>query len=282
MPVNLLSTALSDATADLSHVSDTPRLDAELLAAFALGITRGEMLLRMRDLACPATFPLLLARRMAHEPVAYITGTRAFWDLELAVTPSVLIPRADSEALIEAAQAAFAARAAPDRILDLGTGSGALLLAALSLFSAARGIGIDASEAALGVARGNAKHLGFASRADMRRLSWHDPKWQAPLGDPFDLILCNPPYVEADAELARQVREYEPHGALFAGHDGMDDYRILIPALPQILSAGGVAIVEIGYMQAELVGELAQVSGLSSQLTHDLSGNPRCLTMRRR
>jgi release factor glutamine methyltransferase len=245
-------------------------------------MTRGEMLLRMRDLACPATFPLLLARRMAHEPVAYITGTRAFWDLELVVNPSVLIPRADSEALIEAAQSAFAACTAPDRILDLGTGSGALLLAALSLFPAAHGIGIDASEAALGVARGNAKHLGFSDRADMRRLSWHDPNWHAALGDPFDLILCNPPYVEADAELATQVREYEPHSALFAGHDGMDDYRILIPALPQILSAGGVAIVEIGYTQAELVGELALVSGLSSQLTHDLSGNPRCLTMRRR
>ena len=275
-----LSLTLRSAADALTAVSDTPRLDAELLAAFALGISRSVMLLRMPDLVEPETFPALLRRRLKHEPIAYITGTRAFWDLELKVTSDVLIPRADSETLIEAAQEAFTGHSAPDRILDLGTGSGALLLAALSVFPAAQGTGIDASTAALLVARGNAQLLGVADRTDMRHLSWLDTNWQAALGGPFDLILCNPPYVEADANLARQVCEYEPHGALFAGPDGMDDYRILIPALPDLLSARGVAIIEIGHKQAPDVSNLARNSGLTSHLTYDLGGNPRCLTLR--
>jgi release factor glutamine methyltransferase len=116
----------------------------------------------------------------------------------------------------------------------------------------------------------------------MRHLCWTDKSWQSSLGEPFDLILCNPPYVETGANLELQVSAYEPHSALFAGPEGMDDYRILIPALPCLLSASGIAIFEIGYTQAEAVSDLASKSGLSTQLTHDLSGNPRCLTMRSR
>jgi release factor glutamine methyltransferase len=127
-----LAAALRDAAALLSAISDTARLDAELLAAHLLGLGRMEMLAQMRDLPVPEGLDALIARRAEHEPVAYITGRQAFWDLELSVTPDVLIPRADSETLIEAAQAAFAGLKPPARILDLGTGSGALLLAALS------------------------------------------------------------------------------------------------------------------------------------------------------
>jgi release factor glutamine methyltransferase len=265
-------------------VSDTARLDAELLAAHLLGLGRMEMLAQMHDLSVPAGLDALIARRAAHEPVAYITGSQAFWDLELSVTPDVLIPRADSETLIEAAQTAFAGREPPERVLDLGTGSGALLLAALSLFPAARGLGMDASAAALTVAAGNAQALGFGSRAEMRRLSWRDADWTEGLAaaGPFDLILCNPPYIESHAPLSPMVADYEPHEALFAGGDGLDDYRILLPALPGLLTAGGVAVFEIGYNQADSVGDLARDIGLTTRLSRDLAGNPRCLTLQYR
>ncbi len=279
-PNKTVSAALRDAAAALSPISDSPRLDAELLMAHALAMDRGDMLMRARDLTVPDAFAGYLARRKAHEPVAYITGRQAFWDLELRVTCDVLIPRSDSETLIEAAQAAFAGRSGPDHVLDLGTGSGALLLAALSVFPRARGTGIDASAAALAVAQDNAQRLGFADRTAMQQLSWRDADWQKHLRTPFDLILCNPPYVEEDADLARQVAEYEPHPALFAGREGLDDYRVLFPALPGLLAPGGAAIFEIGYTQAESVSNLASKSGLSSALQHDLSGNPRCLTLR--
>jgi release factor glutamine methyltransferase len=279
LPPPSLIDALRDAAAQLSSMSDTARLDAELLAAHLLGLGRMEMLAQLRDLAVPAGLDALIARRVEHEPVAYITGSQAFWDLELSVTPDVLIPRADSETLIEAAQAAFAGLKPPARLLDLGTGSGALLLAALSLFPAARGLGMDASAAALVVAAGNADALGFAERVEMRRLSWRDTGWAAALKGPFNLILCNPPYIESHAPLSPMVADYEPHEALFAGADGLDDYRILLPALPGLLAQGGVAVVEIGYNQAESVGDLARDIGLKTSLSCDLAGNPRCLTL---
>jgi release factor glutamine methyltransferase len=209
-PVLTIADALRDAALALAAISESARLDGELLMAHALALERGDMLMRARDLTVPDAFAGLLARRIAHEPVAYIIGTQAFWDLQLHVTPDVLIPRADSETLIDAALAAFAGRADPDHVLDLGTGSGALLLAALSAFTGARGTGIDASASALAVAQDNARRLGFANRAATRHLSWRDNDWQAQLrGTPFDLILCNPPYIEDDAVLARQVAEYE-------------------------------------------------------------------------
>jgi release factor glutamine methyltransferase len=279
LPPPSLIDALRDAAAQLSSMSDTARLDAELLAAHLLGLGRMEMLAQLRDLAVPAGLDALIARRMAQEPVAYITGRQAFWDLELSVTPDVLIPRADSETLIEAAQAAFVGQEPPELLLDLGTGSGALLLAALSLFPAARGLGMDASAAALAVAAGNAAALGFAERAEMRWLSWRDTDWAAALKGPFDLILCNPPYIESHAPLSPMVAQYEPHEALFAGAEGLDDYRILLPALPGLLAQGGVAVVEIGYNQAESVGDLARDIGLKTSLSCDLAGNPRCLTL---
>ena len=294
-----LPTALRDTTTLLTSVSETPRLDAELLMAHALGIDRSSMLLRQAELAVPMEFQLLVERRIAHEPVAYIIGRQAFWDLELGVTPDVLIPRADSETLIEAAIEAFSplppeggCRAVdtdspspspsrkregkPARVLDLGTGSGALLLAALSAFPAATGIGIDASMAALGIAKGNAERLGFGNRAQWLHRSWRDAGWNEDLGH-FDLILCNPPYVETDAALAPMVEAYEPHGALFAGVDGLDDYRILLPLIPALLAPSGIAIFEIGHMQADAVGDMAKSAGLSTELRHDLAGKPRAL-----
>lgn len=267
-----LSPALREAAARLDSVSATPRLDAELLMAHALGIERSQMLLRQADLTVPEGFAALLERRISHEPVAYIIRRQAFWDLDLSVNRDVLIPRADSETLIEMALEG----PKPARVLDLGTGSGALLLAALSAFPQAKGIGVDASLAALAVARGNGESLGFGDRSQWVHASWRETGWSKALGS-FDLILCNPPYVETDAELDAMVEQHEPHSALFAGPDGLDDYRILMPQIAGLLSPGGTAIFEIGHKQADAVQDLATTAGLSTELRYDLAGKPRAL-----
>lgn len=270
--------ALAEATQALQATSETPRLDAELLMAHAMRIDRSALLLSMRDLAAPPDFDELVERRAAHEPVAYILGRQDFWDLSLEVTPDVLIPRGDSETLIEAAQKHFVGIAPPVRILDLGTGSGSLLLAALSLFADAIGIGVDASAAALAVAQRNADYLGFANRCQMRSASWRDQHWADGLGT-FDLILCNPPYVESDMPLMPSVQNYEPHSALFSGTDGLDDYSILIPQIPALLSPEGIAIFEIGAGQATAVTEIADAAGLTAVTHADLAGILRALLM---
>jgi release factor glutamine methyltransferase len=251
--------------------SATPRLDAELLMAHAMGTTREALLLGRLDDPVPSGFTALVARRLAHEPIAYITGTRAFWTIELAVRPGVLVPRADSETLIEAAVAHFAGTAGPTSILDLGTGSGALLLAALDQWTEARGVGIDASEAALAIACDNAERLGMAGRATMRLGGW------AGDGGRHDLILCNPPYIAVDASLPAEVREWEPGSALFAGTDGLDDYRALAPLLPKQLAPGGVACIEIGSDQGEAVSGLLAAAGLRVRRVRDLAGLDRCV-----
>ena len=271
-----IATALRAATTRLAGSSNTARLDAEILMAHALGISRADMLMRQHDFTVPGGFDTLVDRRAAAEPVAYIRGLQDFWDLSLVVNPDVLIPRGDSETLIEAAIEAFGGRGGPARILDLGTGSGALLLAALSVFPNAIGIGVDASERALTIATENATRLGYAARADFKHLSWGTTGWSTGLGQ-FDLILCNPPYVEDNAALDATVVLYEPLSALFAGPTGLNDYRILIPQIPALTAAGGTAIFEIGHSQADAVSELAHKAGFSTEMRRDLSGKPRCL-----
>jgi release factor glutamine methyltransferase len=264
--------ALAKAAALLTPISPTPRLDAELLLAQALGISR-ETLLLGPDRPVPSDFEALLRRRLAHEPVAYITGTKSFWTVELRVTPDVLIPRPDTESLIEAAIAHFADRA-PTTVLDLGTGSGALLLAGLDQWRSAWGLGIDCSAAALDVARGNARRLGLSSRAAFVRGSWGDA-----FDARFDLILCNPPYVETGASLAPDVVGYEPASALFAGPDGLDDYRRLVPQVSRLLAPGGVAALEIGCTQAQGVSSLVEAQGLNAAVHKDLAGLDRCIAI---
>ena len=268
--------AIREAATRLSATSDTARLDAELLMAHALGVSRSAMLLEhMRDPA-PESFDALRARRLANEPVAYIIGSAEFYGLDLQVSPAVLIPRGDSETLIDAARDHFADRPAPARILDLGTGSGALLLAALSLWPEAEGIGLDASMPALRVAQCNATKLGMAERCSFLRRSWRKGDWQRGLGT-FDLVLCNPPYVEDDAPLDPCVREHEPGSALFAGPEGLDDYRIILPQVRPLLSGAGVAIFEIGATQQDAVSAIARNEGLASAVRKDLAGRPRAV-----
>lgn len=268
--------ALRDAAAKLAAVSDTPRLDAELLMAHAARVTRGDLLLRLRDMMTPPGFALLIERRLAREPVSHITGRRDFWTLSLAVTPDVLTPRPDTETLMEAAVAHFQDTEGPRRVLDLGTGSGALLLAALDQWPEATGLGIDISAAALEVACGNAERCGLSGRVEFRQGDWFEG-----IGERFDLILANPPYIRTGTALAPEVAEHEPHGALFAGTDGLDAYRAIAPELAERLAPGGLAAIEIGYDQQDEASHLFAGQGLTISVLTDLGGRPRCITAAR-
>ena len=270
--------ALRNATARLAAVSDTSRLDAELLLAHALGIERQALLLDPSRFGEPAGFAALIERRMANEPIAYIVGYRDFWTIRVAVGPGVLIPRPDSEALIEACLDIRRERAGgwPRCILDLGTGPGTLLLAALSEFSDATGLGVDASEYALAYARDNAEALCLADRA-----SFGPGDWGRGVEGPFDLILCNPPYIAATETLMPDVADHEPVEALCAGVDGLDDYRRIIPDLPRLLTTDGMAILEIGHRQRISVTELAEAAGFAVRCRQDLGGRDRALLLTR-
>ncbi|WP_438728032.1 peptide chain release factor N(5)-glutamine methyltransferase [Parasphingorhabdus sp. DH2-15] len=274
-----IANTLRHAAEQLAAISDTARLDAELLMAHALNMERGAMLLHKMHDPAPALFGPLLLRRLAHEPIAYIIGKAEFWSLTLNVTPDVLIPRGDSETLIEAALAECKAQA-PATILDLGTGSGALICAALSEWPDAKGVAIDASEQALHIAEQNITNLGFADRCQTQHQSWRTAHWQDKHNNRYDLILCNPPYVESAAELASEVRDFEPGSALFAGPEGMDDYAILIPQIADMLTPYGIAIFEIGRGQLDAVGNMAKQVGLSWSAYNDLANIPRAIVMR--
>ena len=304
-PPETIGAALRVAAARLTETSDTPKLDAELLMAHALGVTREAMVLGGLDCPIPpfvpsevegrnaraapearpstslgtngrAAFEELVARRLAGEPLAYIVGHRDFWTIRLVVAPGVLIPRPDSETLIEAAVEHFAGTKGPKRVVDLGTGSGALLLAALAEWPEATGVGVDRSHEALAIAHANAETLGMAHRAAMIEGGW------AGTGEAFDLILCNPPYIAAGEPLPRDVADHEPHSALFAGADGLDDYRALAPLLPAQLAPGGVACIEIGATQAQAVASFMASQGLVVHIRHDLAGHDRCIVATRR
>lgn len=264
--------ALAEAARALAEVSDTPRLDAELLMARALGIEREQLLLWPPADEVPAAFQDSVERRRSGEPVAYIVGRRGFWNIELEVGPGVLIPRPDSETLIAAAVRHFAGSGGPRRVLDLGTGPGTLLLAALDQWAGATGLGIDSSERALGYARANAARLGLAGRADFRL-----GDWAGGIDERFDLLLCNPPYVATHAALGLGVAEHEPAGALFAGGDGLDEYRRLAPAIGRLIAPTGLAALEIGDDQGETAAALFAAHGLQPVLERDLGGRPRAL-----
>jgi len=266
--------ALDDAMRQLSETSDTPRLDAELLMAEALHIDRDRLLLSPPDKKVPQRFSKMVERRKKGEPVAYITGRRAFWNIDLHVGPGVLVPRPDSEVLIASAIEHFEGRGGPQRILDLGTGPGTLLLAALDVWPGATGIGIDVSRRALSYASANARRLGFE-----QRLKFKIGDWAEGVTEGFDLILCNPPYVAEGAELGPGVREFEPDEALFAGETGLDAYRALAPQLPKLLNPGGLAAVEIGQDQGKAVTDLLARDGLEARVACDFGDRARAVLL---
>jgi release factor glutamine methyltransferase len=272
--VTPVARALSRATHELGAISDTPRLDAELLMAEALHIDRDRLILSPPDRDVPDRFWAMVERRKAGEPIAYITGRRAFWNIELHVGPGVLIPRPDSEVLITSALEHFDATPGPKRILDLGTGPGTLLLAALDLWPDATGLGVDMSRHALSYAASNARRLGLEPRA-----KFQVGNWAAGIREKFDLILCNPPYVAEGAELGPGVAEFEPEEALFAGTEGLEAYRELAPQLPTLIAPRGLAAVEIGYDQANAAAELLGRDGLVAKIAQDLGGRPRALLL---
>jgi release factor glutamine methyltransferase len=272
--VKPIARALDDAARRLSGHSDTARLDAELLLAEAFHIDRDKLILSPPDRPVPDRFWQMVERREAGEPVAYITGRRAFWNIELHVGPGVLIPRPDSEVLLASAIEHFEGRAPPRRILDLGTGPGTLLLAALDIWPAATGLGVDLSRNALSYAAANARRLGFEDRAKLMQ-----GDWASGLLEKFDLLLCNPPYVADDADVGPGVREYEPDEALFAGREGLDAYRALAPQLPKLLEKGGIAALEIGADQAQTVTSLLARDGLHAAIAEDLGGRPRAVLL---
>ena len=269
-----IARALDDATRQLNETSDTARLDAELLMAEALHIDRDKLILSPPHRDVPKRFWSMVKRRLKDEPIAYITGRRAFWNIDLHVGPGVLVPRPDSEVLIASAIEHFEKNGGPRRVLDLGTGPGTLLLAALDIWPEATGLGIDVSRRALSYASANARRLGFE-----KRLKFKLGNWAEGIEESFDLILCNPPYVAEGAELGPGIREYEPDEALFAGEKGLDAYAELAPQLPGLLDRSGLAVVEIGHDQAKSVTALLERDGLKASVVNDLGDRPRAVLL---
>jgi release factor glutamine methyltransferase len=272
--VKPIARALAEAARQLSETSDTARLDAELLMADALNIERDRLILDPPGRVPPDRFWEMVERRKAGEPLAYITGRRAFWNIELHVGPGVLIPRPDSEVLIAAALEHFEGSPGPRRILDLGTGPGTLLLAALDLWPEASGIGVDSSRQALSYAQANARRLGVGPRAHFVLGNWAEG-----IDERFDLLLCNPPYVARNEPLGPGVAEHEPAEALFAGSQGLDSIRALAPQLSRLLAAGGLAAIEVGASQGQAALELLVRDGLGGRLVPDLGGRDRAVLL---
>ena len=242
---------------------ESPRLDAELLLAFALGITRIDLYLRHDQPLNPEElhrFRELVKRRRAREPVAYITGTKAFWDLELAVSPEVLIPRPETECVVEAALAFLEVYDGPPvrRLLDLGTGSGALALTLAHSCPEDRVVAVDRSRRALAVAQRNCRHHHLEDRVAFVAGDWVDMLHAPPAS--FDLIVSNPPYIpsrQIDA-LQPEITRYEPRIALDGGPDGLDCLRAIIRQTPPLLKQGGALMLEIGHDQYRAVVQLAE------------------------
>lgn len=257
---------------------DTPVLDARLLLEAGAGVSRLDIVTDPRRTVSAAQVEAvdsLTKRREMREPVGHILGRKHFWTLDLAVNQHVLIPRPETEFVVEAAlrEIPFDARA---RILDLGTGSGAILLTVLKERPNTTGVGIDISPDALAVARANAIELGVADRVELR-----EGDWDAGLDGGFDFVASNPPYIASNdiGALAPEVARFEPRLALDGGADGLDAYRAITAALPRLLKPGGVFALEVGLGQAKPVKALAEAAGLSTnEPRRDLAGIPRVVT----
>ena len=260
---------------------ETPVFDARLLLEAGAGVSRLDIVTDPRRPVTDeqvAAVDELVRRRETHEPVGHIIGRRHFWTLDLFVSPAVLIPRPETELLVETALQVIAP-GAPARVLDLGVGSGAILLAVLAERPSATGVGVDISDGALAVAQANADALGVVDRIELMH-----GDWDVALDGAFDLVLSNPPYIPTkDIDtLAPEVARFEPRLALDGGADGLDAYRAIIARLPHILRPAGVFALEVGKGQAEAVTALAEARGLSTEPPRrDLAGIPRVVWGRR-
>jgi release factor glutamine methyltransferase len=275
-PAPTVAQAIDDGAARLEGIADNPRGEARLLLGHALGLARNDLIREPGRTIGTTAYQRLLERRIGREPLAFILGRREFWSLEFLVSPATLIPRPDSETVIEAALAAFAGRRGPDRVLDLGTGTGCLLLTLLTEFPSAFGIGLDLSAEAAALAKANAARLGLADRC-----AFGVADWTTPLAGRFDLIVSNPPYISVGeiASLMPEVANYEPRRALDGGADGYDAYRAILPGVAGHLDKGGAAVLELGQGQAISVGRLAREAGLEASLRLDLAEIPRAVVL---
>ncbi|WP_245479752.1 peptide chain release factor N(5)-glutamine methyltransferase [Hansschlegelia zhihuaiae] len=259
----------------------TPELEARALAQEALGLSPTQLLAdggAEVSLLRSAQLDAFLDRRLSGEPVDRILGCREFWGLGFALSPETLSPRPDTETVVEAALAEIGDADGAISVLDLGTGSGCLLLALLSELPNAWGLGVDLSPGAANTARENAESLGLAGRA--RFAAGH---WAAAVATRFDLLVSNPPYIATDdiAALDVEVRAHDPRRALDGGTDGLDAYRAILREAPRLLAPGGAAVLELGAGQAGAVGELAVASGLAViRAARDLAGVERALVVR--
>ncbi len=258
--------------------------DARILLAHALG-TEDAAIFAQSKANAPAgarhRLEGFVERRLAGEPIARIVGRKEFWSQSFRLGPDTLVPRPETETVVEAALAAFPDRNAPLRVLDLGTGSGALLAAILVERPCSSGFGIDRSEGTLAIARANLEALGLGAR-----VAFACGDWGEALNAKFDLVVCNPPYIAAHefARLSSEVRDHDPRLALDGGADGLDAYRAIVSGLARLLHAHGVAVLELGRGQESAVVNLTRDAGLfvAGPARLDLAGIPRALTLRPR
>ncbi len=277
----IIETALRDACFALDRAGvESVRTDARLLMRFVLKISLETLLTEgTRELSPEqlAQFEALVAMRATHKPMAQILGGREFWGLPFKVTEHTLIPRPDSETIITALLVHKPQRAKKLRILDLGTGTGCLLLSALSEYPLSTGVGVDISEEALAVARENAQALGLSSRAEFKKSVWNYE-----INGVWDVILSNPPYIPTQdiSGLSPDVALFEPRLALDGGSSGLDCYRAITSFLPEIMAEDGLALLEVGSGQAADVAALATASGLKvAQIFCDLAGIERTIVI---
>ncbi|NWG93260.1 MAG: peptide chain release factor N(5)-glutamine methyltransferase [Parvularculaceae bacterium] len=262
------------------EASSTPALDARVLAKAAFGLDDATLIAQGDRIAAPealARYGDMIARRAAGEPVAHIVGRREFWSLDIEVAPPILVPRADSETIVEAV-VRRRAPGAPLKILDLGCGSGALLCALLAAFPKAVGVGVDVNPEAVALTSRNLLRLGFGLRSSVKICDWF-----AAVDGRFDVIVSNPPYIRTvDRDiLPREVRDFEDPGALFSGEDGLDAHRLLMADAPRHIAPGGLFVVEFGEGQLPAINDLARRAfpGAEGKAENDLSGRPRAFVI---
>jgi len=278
---NLAATLIKMAEKKLSGIGiEKPRFEARILLAYVLEIKPLDLISdpeRNCSFEQTQQFETLVRRRVCREPISHLLGRREFWSLNFRVTKDVLDPRPDSETIVAEALKRFPIKRDPLSVLDIGVGSGCLLLSVLHERPLANGLGIDVSQAAIDIAITNASQMGLANRAEFKCMSW-----VRGIATKFDLVLCNPPYIaSSEIELLEtEVRKYEPRLALDGGWDGLAAYRKIIPQLCRILNRSGLAIFELGLGQVGGVISLAEEYGLKTLAQpKDLSGHTRCLVV---